>query len=128
MEQYYIRWIRKFCNSRCDASRLFLISLQKKIKYLTVEMIEPLEYNIFKVPRENYNNIMYEVNVKLGFCTCNQGKLGTFCKHQAVIYILFSKELPNAPPVTTTCRYNMAVLAFGEKVQPLSFCSSLMIK
>ncbi|XP_029348367.1 uncharacterized protein LOC115034941 [Acyrthosiphon pisum] len=124
MEHYYIRRIRKFCNSRCDVSRLFLISLQKKIKYLTIDMIESLENNMFKVPSEK-DTEMYEVNATLGYCTCYQGHLGTFCKHQAAVYFFFSKELPNAPPVTAKCRYNMAVLAFGDKVQPLSFYNSL---
>lgn len=125
MEHYYIRRIRKFCNSRCDVSRLFLLSLQKKVKYLTIEMIEALDNNMFKVPSEKDKTINYEVNATLGYCTCYQGHLGTFCKHQAAVYFFFSKELLNAPPVTAKCRYDMAVLAFGDKAQPLSFYYSL---
>jgi hypothetical protein len=51
--------------------------------------------------------------------------LGTCCKHQAAVYFFFSKELPNAPQVTAKYRYDMAVLAFGDKAQPLSFYNSL---
>jgi hypothetical protein len=68
MENYYIHRIRKFCNSR-DVSCLFLLSLQKKIKYLTIEMIEALENNMFKVPSEKDTTI-FEVNATLGYCTC----------------------------------------------------------
>jgi len=32
---------------------------------------------------------------------------------------------PNAPPVTTTCRHAMAVLALGDKAEPVSFYASL---
>ncbi|CAI6358484.1 unnamed protein product [Macrosiphum euphorbiae] len=50
---------------------------------------------------------------------------GPFANTKQQYIFFFSKELPNAPPVTAKCRYNMAVLAFGDKVQPLSFYNSL---
>jgi len=59
---------------------------------------------------------MYQVYTDLGCCTCEYGRLGKFCKHQAAIYFHFGKELPNAPSVTAHCRHAMAALAFGNKV------------
>lgn len=124
MEQYYIRRIRKFANSRSDASRLFLKTIKKKIKYLSVDLIAEIDNHTFKVPSQSGDNI-YEVNSELGYCTCEHGRLGNFCKHQGAIYFFFEKELPNAPPVTAECRHAMATLALGNNVPPLSFYHSL---
>lgn len=88
MEQYYIRRIRKFSNSRCDASRLFLNSMKKKIKYLSKENIKEIDDHMFKVPSETSDSL-YEVYTDLGCCTCEYGCLGKFCKHQAAIFFLF---------------------------------------
>jgi len=40
---------------------------------------------MFKAPSEK-DTEMYEVNATLGYCTCYQGHLGTFCKHQTAVY------------------------------------------
>lgn len=66
----------------------------------------------------------YCVDGTNGSCTCPIGKLGKFCKHQAAVYFYFDNEILNAPPVTNS-RYSMAKLAFGEKVQPISFYEPL---
>lgn len=49
MVQYYIQRIRKFANSRNDASRLFLKTIKKKIKYLSVDLIVEIDNHTFKV-------------------------------------------------------------------------------
>ncbi|CAI6367521.1 unnamed protein product [Macrosiphum euphorbiae] len=101
-----------------------MVSMKKKIKYLSKENIKEIDDHMFKVPSETGDS-MYEVYTDLGCCTCEYGRLGKFCKHQAAIYFYFGKELPNAPHVTAHCRHAMAALAFGNKVQPLSFYTSL---
>jgi len=79
---------------------------------------------MFKVPSE-IGDGMYEVYTDSGCCTCEYGRLGIFCKHQSAIYFYFDKELPNAPPVTVHWRHAMAALAYGNKIRPLSFYTSL---
>ncbi|XP_050063383.1 uncharacterized protein LOC114129096 isoform X2 [Aphis gossypii] len=124
MEQYYIRRIRKFCNGRCNVARLFLNTIKRKIGYLAVENIKSLDNNIFYVPSEKTGE-MYEVNISLGCCTCEQGRLGSFCKHQGAVYFFYGHKLPNMPPVTPESRHSMAILAFGENALPISFYAAL---
>lgn len=54
-----------------------------KCSYLKKEDIVRLEANCYKVPSESNQKIMDDVQVALGFCSCEMGKLGKFCKHQA---------------------------------------------
>lgn len=94
--------------------------------YLKKEDIVKLEENCYKVPSESNPEIMYDVQVALGFCSCEMGRLGKFCKHQAGVYNHFQENFPNSPAITAQSKYLMAKLAFGEEnVMPLTFYESL---
>ncbi|CAH1975637.1 unnamed protein product [Acanthoscelides obtectus] len=71
----------------------------------------------YKVPSATKSVEYYYIDGNIGVCTCHDGKLGKFCKHQAAIYFYFEETVINAPTVTPESRYEMAKLAFGEKLK-----------
>ncbi|KAL5239487.1 hypothetical protein ACI65C_006897 [Semiaphis heraclei] len=92
----------------------------KKASNINKEDIEELSDNIFKIKSEN-QNVYYEIDGSVGFCTCPKGKMGGFCKHQAAVYHHFGQAMPNLPPISVDARYSLAKLAFGQNVGPKSF-------
>lgn len=122
MEQYYIRRLRDFSHGRCDRKQLFFKTQLNKAKYLAKEVIEKTGSFTFKVPSEQ-NTEVYDVDIEMGYCSCNIGRLGSLCKHQAGIYFFFL----DMDEITTDDRYNMAILAFGDKAQKREFYAPIAI-
>lgn len=116
MEQYYVRRLRNFANGRCDKNRLILKAQIYKASYLSKEMITQQNEYCFKVPSEKSKEL-YDVDLQVGYCSCESGKLGSLCKHQAGVYYLFLDI--NEP--TTDDRYNIAILALGDKANKKEF-------
>ncbi|KAJ8929993.1 hypothetical protein NQ314_017264 [Rhamnusium bicolor] len=122
MEQYYIRRLRDFSHGRCDKKRLFLKTLNKG-KYLSKEVIKKTGNFTFKVPSEQ-NIGVYDVDIEMGYCSCEIGRLGSLCKHQAGVYFFFLDMNES----TTDDRYNMAILALGDNAQKREFYAPIAIR
>lgn len=122
LEQYYIRRLRTFANGRTDTRRLFLKSQVQRASYLKKEDIKKVDCFIYKVPSSTNSEILYDVDLNVGFCTCENGRLGKLCKHQAGVLSLFF----NVEDSTTEERYAMAVLALGNKANPPEFYAPLL--
>lgn len=125
LEEYYLRRLRTFVNSRNDTARLLFQDQLKRAVYINKNEIEKLPNNIFKVPSET-NSGFYEVDVTYGCCNCSKGNLGAFCKHQAAVYHHFNTSMPNLPAITVNCRLLLAKLAFGEHVPDKLFYMPLV--
>lgn len=98
----------------------------RKCSYFKKEDIVKLDANSYKVPSESTPERMYDVEVTLGFCSCEMGRLGKFCKQPAGVYEHFQENFPNSPAITAQSKYLMAKLAFCEEnVMPISFYEPL---
>jgi hypothetical protein len=78
----------------------------------------------YLVPSERSDE-KYEFDISVDICTCEAGKQGKFCKHQAGILKCFSLLSPNAPGVTAEARERIVVVALDDEAEPLSFYQSL---
>ena len=121
LEQYYIRRLRNFANGRTDTRRLLLKSQIQLASYLKKGDIRKVDYFNYKVPSSTNPEILYDVDLNVGFCSCENGKLGKLCKHQAGVLSLFF----NIEDSTTEERHSMAVLALGNKANPPEFYAPL---
>lgn len=124
LEEYYLRRLRTFVNSRNDTARLLFEDQLKRAVYINKNAIDKLPDNLFRVPSE-INSCFYEVDVTYGYCTCSKGNLGAFCKHQAAVFHHFNTTMPNLPAITVDCCFLLAKLAFGENAPDKSFYMSL---
>jgi hypothetical protein len=125
IEKYYVRRLRSFANIReVAAPRLLLQALLKKAEYLNTDNITKMTAFTYLVPSERSDE-KYEVDISVGICMCEVGKHGKFCKHQARILKCFSLLHPNTPVVTAEARHRIAVVALGDKAEPLSFYQPL---
>jgi len=68
----------------------------------------------------------YEVNTKVGICSCHKGKYGSFCIHQCAIYIHFDAVSVNFPPVSPSDKHTILILADGNDSLPLTFFEPLI--
>lgn len=127
LEEYYQKRIRNFANSRNSTPRLLLKKLIHKASNINRDDILCTGSKTYKVPSATKNGEHYYIDGNIGVCTCHDGRLGKFCKHQAAVYFYFDETVINAPAVTPESRYEMAKLAFGEKVQPISFYMPLVL-
>lgn len=125
MEQYYQKRLRNFVNGRNETARYLYEDQLKKALKIHKEMIEELPGNIFKIKSKN-QEVFYEVDVTVGFCTCPKGKVGAFCKHQAAVFHYYGRVMPNLPPITVDARYSLAKLVYGKDVGPKSFYMPLV--
>lgn len=70
---------------------------------------------LFSLPSLSKQNIMYEVNCDVGYCTCQRGRTGAFCKHQCFLFRKLQLQFPNAPILNTSDRIQLAFIASGKK-------------
>lgn len=118
LEEYYSRRLREFSNYRNHNARLFLKSQINKANEINRENItqqEDHEYIVF------HKDEVFNVNMKIGICSCNKGKFGKFCTHQCAVYLHSDTSSENFPPVTSSDRHNIALLADGDKAMPVEF-------
>lgn len=125
IERYYVTRLLHFSIGRVDIPRLFLKKQVKNSDYVSPDSIESMGGRLYLVPSKHDSNEMYTVDASVGYCSCSTGKFGSFCEHQAAIYVHFREIPPNMPPVTTEARYSVAVLAKGKKAPDISFFSPL---
>ena len=71
--------------------------------------------HLYLLPSESDLNVMHEINVDIGLCTCLSGRTGAFCKHQCFLFTKLNLELPNAPVLNLSDRLLFAYLASGQK-------------
>lgn len=121
LENYYKHRLREFSDSRNSSSRLFLQKMIKKTTYLKKEMIIQESDDEFLVPSEEESGLMYYVDTNSGLCSCSAALTGTFCKHQCAVYKYFGVKSEYCPVITPTDRFNIAKIAYGDKVLDESF-------
>jgi len=124
LEDYYCRRFREFANSKNCKARLFLQTQSKKsntIKQYDVIQISEIEYKV-----TTSDDKTYEINTSVGICSCFEGQFGSFCTHQCAVYSYYDVVSKNFPPVTAEDKYNISVLAQGDKSLPMSFFESFL--
>jgi hypothetical protein len=124
LEEYYKRKLRMFADTRLSTQRLFLEKVMKQTAYITHAKIERISETEFYVPSEQDPLLLYYVDIQNCLCSCDSGRWGKFCKHQAGVCRLFNIKSFNLPAVTAEDKYEAAKLAFGDDVPPLSFYRS----
>ncbi|GBN70134.1 hypothetical protein AVEN_29656-1 [Araneus ventricosus] len=123
LEKHYTKKLRDFANGRSASSRLFMLSLKKKTSAITKDAIK-MQYDGTFLVRSDAN--LYIVDAKNGCCSCSVGLYGRFCKHQYSIYSHFDVTSRNFPPVLPRDKYEMSILALGEKSPPKEFFEPLI--
>lgn len=124
LEEYYCRRFREFANSRNSKARLFLQSQTKKAHDIKSENVIQITENEYEVVISSDKS--YEVNTKIGTCSCHEGHFGSFCSHQCVVYLYYDVVSKNFPPITAEDKYTISVLAQGDKSLPISFFESFL--
>ena len=95
---------------------------------MTADAIDP-SAGLFKVSSASDNTVVYDVDIQKGFCSCHSGLCGACCKHQIAAAESVGAKLPNIPvALTSEDRYQLAVLAVGDKAPPASFFETLKPK
>lgn len=89
LEEYYQRRLRNFINNRDSSNRLFLNKQLKKIEYLKKEDIKKTSSFLYAVPSSENNGNFYDVDIQVGFCSCEAGRL----ENSANIKLLFCISL-----------------------------------
>ena len=64
---------------------------------------------------------MYEVNVDVGYCTCQRGRTGAFCKHQCFLYKKLGVQLPNVPTLNINDKVQLVYIATGTNNLNIEF-------
>jgi len=75
----------------------------------------------FLVPSEEESGLMYYGDTNSGLCSCSAALTGKFCKHQCAVYKYFGVKSEYCPVITPIERYNIAKIAYGDKVVDESF-------
>lgn len=123
MEDYYRNRLRTFSQGRVSKPETMLKRHLKKAAYIDAADIVAIGNNMYSVPSENVDttSVPYIVNCELGTCTCPSAASGKFCKHQAAVWRHTGCVMPSFPPLSSSDRHQMAILALGEKAEALSF-------
>ncbi|KAE8742231.1 hypothetical protein FOCC_FOCC012246 [Frankliniella occidentalis] len=80
--------------------------------------IEKKEEDLYMVQSAEKNDVTYEVNSLIGWCSCPSGRSGHFCKHQALVFSRYGVGFPNKPAITSNERYKLGLLALGPQKCP----------
>ena len=123
LETHYQKKFRDFANSRVASPRLFLLSLKGKISLIPKDAIEMIDENLYLIKGEKET---YVVNSKSGCCSCTVGMYGRYCKHQYSVFEHFNIVSKNFPPVKPQDKYEISVLALGDKAPPREFYDPLI--
>jgi len=92
LESYYTRRLREFSHSRNPTLKLLLANQVKRAGYVkSKDELKKCENDVYLVPSSKDPKLMYEVNAKLGKCTCLNGKFGRFCRHEAAVYNYYNE-------------------------------------
>lgn len=111
LEEFYVRKFREFTNF--NNARLFYALMLKRSEYNKEGNTVRLNEYTFIVPSKS-SNPTYTVHSDICVCTCASGQFDRFYKHEAAVHKYYDIQSSNFPPVTSKCRYQMAVLATGD--------------
>ena len=84
MQHYYVKRLLLFAHSRVSTPLLDFMKMELKTAYCQPNDIICLSTTEFEVRSEEAANF-YSVNMSYGVCSCPDGALGKFCKHQAAV-------------------------------------------
>ena len=126
MEMYYQKKLLSLANNRREAYialRFQGIKAQKVPK----EDIECGKDGWYKVRSQTTREEYYSVNPQIGFCSCERGKDGSPCIHQAAIVIQHGEDgLNYIGLMSSTGRQNLAKIALGSgAIKDTNFYASL---
>ncbi|KAE8741686.1 hypothetical protein FOCC_FOCC012784 [Frankliniella occidentalis] len=102
--------------------------LTKKMPEGAAELIQKVDTDFYLVPNEKLVEASYEVDGRVGWCSCPAGRGGAFCKHQCLVQKVYGGLFPNKPAIDAKSRYELGKLALGEKCPPFSFFIGLKEK
>ncbi|KAE8741294.1 hypothetical protein FOCC_FOCC013182 [Frankliniella occidentalis] len=120
-ESYMKTRILRVAYNRDSRPVLVYENLLRKMDPELVKKIVKSGEHTYMVPSTVDSDLLYEVDRDLGVCSCKAGCTGAFCKHQALLYSAFGGYFPNAPPILSTDRYQLGLLALGSKCPPPKF-------
>ena len=79
--------------------------------------ITPLSANIFKFRNFTNSDVAYTVDMNIGMCECLEGRNGSVCKHQYVLWSFNITKTANFLPfLNATERQNYAKIAIGSSM------------
>lgn len=125
LDNYFGAKLLEIANGRMNAARRMMRSDFKKAELINKRSIEILDTSLFSLPKEGNSEEKCLVDLSLGRCSCDVGKFGAFCQHQAALYLYFHRISPSMPFIPPDQRYSMAVLALGRRAKKASYSSSL---
>ena len=107
--------------------------ISRKFKGLLAEMVDKSSISIVSAEKKIYHvkstrdsTIKYIVDMEIGTCSCEKGKNGSPCSHQAaIVYHCHTQSLNFIPTIHPAQRQEIAYLAMGESVRkdPEFYCS-----
>ena len=92
---------------------------------MSQESITKLDSNSYLVNSQTEVGVQYFVDMEIGVCSCNAGRDGSPCSHQAVVVRHYKIFSINCIPVTSEARQLLAKVAVGNSSLPPEFYSSL---
>lgn len=120
-EEYFTLRLLNHAHDRHSATHRLYSKLCSKMKNTTISEVNKIDTFTYSIPSENDKEMRYTINIELGICSCKDGCVGSFCKHQAWVHEHLKIQLPNSPAVTIEERYGLGVLAMGDKCPEKKF-------
>lgn len=114
-EEYFTLRLLDHAHDRNTKTHRLYSKLCSKIVNITIEDVKQIDEHTYSIPSGSDKQTLYTINTEIGVCSCKDGCVGAFCKHQAWVHDKLKVQLPNAPAVTLEERYSLGVLALGEK-------------
>jgi len=98
------------------------------------DLKKPLQFkleNIIRISEIEYkvttsDDKTYEMNISVGIFSRFEGRFGSLCTHQCAVNSYNNVVSKSFPPVTAEDKYNISVLAQGDKPRPISFYESFL--
>ena len=127
LETYMTRKLLSIAHNRFDhfISTRFKGLLAEKINKSSITVLNPLK-KLYKV-HSSKDPTIYAVDMDIGTCSCEKGRNGSPCSHQAAIVFHYQiKSINFVPTLYPSLRQGIAFLALGGKArQDINFYSSL---
>ena len=96
-------------------------------KQYAKDSIVEVQHGVYSVPSKTERGVKHWVDMNIGQCSCEQGKDGSPCSHQAAIVLHFGSPSVNCIPVMDPKgKQTLVYIAHGEAaVRDLSFYCAL---
>lgn len=121
-EQHFRDRLIRHSNHREPSHDLLFEELLQGCSGMSPNQIVQTSLTTYSVPSSKEPEAcVYEVRSDLGLCSCRAGKLGAFCKHQALVQKTFGGSFPNSVKLTTEDCLQLGRLALGDKCPPVEF-------